>query len=446
MKWVPHPLCRMNPIESLDLQKRISEMKEAKAAHQAESRIYEAAVAIQSKVRQMQATLQATITSSKQQGSSQTMIPKTQAGKLSKKTSEQSEQGKSLQSKQHNSEGLLQSEQSTTEKEFVQRDGSSNSGKSLRSKQDKQAQQDDSEKYLRSKPSKQGDLLQTTEIRELASPAELRRVSDHKINDNMPKISAKQRRAKKGVEGSSTKKGVKESSTYFTVGFKPQADTVFSRKTKSGPEQRNDIGSGKVAKEKKRRRGAEHSTSIHRLMVVSKHQHGETSLQSENQRGETKSDSDQSNEPSAAQSKNKFYFEQSGDFGISKVEHVNHVSGLGTKNGSKEECNLVGKDPLQTTRQSNNSKNGYSTSRGTKNFKEDCIRFGGKEYIAVNGDKRNQESRGFRGHKPEICDPQYQIRPSSSRAYYARMNRLDESLRCGETNNEQSYVLGDLYE
>ena len=134
--------------------------------NQAESRIYEAAVAIQSKVRQMQATLHATITSPKQQGSSQAMIPKTQAGKLSKKTSEQSEQGKSLQSKQHNSEGLLQSEQSTTEKEFVQRDGSSNSGKSLRSKQDKQAQQDDSEKYLRSKPSKQGDLLQTTEIRE----------------------------------------------------------------------------------------------------------------------------------------------------------------------------------------------------------------------------------------------------------------------------------------
>ena len=182
MKWVPHPLCRMNPIESLDLQKRISEMKEAKAAHQAESRIYEAAVAIQSKVRQMQATLQATITSSKQQGSSQTMIPKTQAGKLSKKTSEQSEQGKSLQSKQHNSEGLLQCEQST----------------------------------------------------------------NHKINDNMPKISAKQRRAKKGVEGSSTKKGVKESSTYFTVGFKPQAETVFSSKTKSGPEQSNDIGSGKA--------------------------------------------------------------------------------------------------------------------------------------------------------------------------------------------------------
>ena len=180
MKWVPHPLCPMNPIESLDLQKRISEMKEAKAAHQAESRIYEAAVAIQSKVRQMQATLQATITSSKQQGSSQAMIPKTQAGKLSKKTSEQSEQGKSLQSKQHNSEGLLQSEQST----------------------------------------------------------------NHKINDNMPKISAKQRRAKKGVEGSSTKKGVKESSTYFTVGFKPQAETVFSSKTKSGPEQSNDIDSG----------------------------------------------------------------------------------------------------------------------------------------------------------------------------------------------------------
>ena len=120
-------------------------------------------------------------------------------------------------------------------------------------------------------------------------------------------------------------------------------------------------------------------------------------------------------------------------------------------------------DPLQTTRQSNNSKNGYSTSRGTKNVKEDCIRFGGKEYIAVNGDKRNQESRGFRGHKPEICDPQYQIRSSSSRAYYARMNRLDESLRCGEASmsaiayneanisgstwmdNEQSYVLGDLY-
>ena len=257
MKWVPHPLCRMNPIESLDLQKRISEMKEAKAAHQAESRIYEAAVAIQSKVRQMQATLHATITSSKQQGSSQAMIPKTQAGKLSKKTSEQSEQGKSLQSKQHNSEGLLQSEQSTTEKEFVQRDGSSNSGKSLRSKQDKQAQQDDSEKYLRSKPSKQGDLLQTTEIRERASPAEPRRVSGHKINDNMPKISAKQRRAKKGVEGSSTKKGVEESSTYFTVGFKPQADTVFSRKTKSGPEQRNDIGSGKVAKENYKKRHPE---------------------------------------------------------------------------------------------------------------------------------------------------------------------------------------------
>ena len=229
MKWVPHPLCRMNPIESLDLQKRISEMKEAKAAHQAESRIYEAAVAIQSKVRQMQATLQATITSSKQQGSSQAMIPKTQAGKLSKKTSEQSEQGKSLQSKQHNSEGLLQSEQST----------------------------------------------------------------NHKINDNMPKISAKQRRAKKGVEGSSTKKGVEESSTYFTVGFKPQADTVFSRKTKSGPEQSNDIGSGKaehvnqisglgtkkgkedcipVAKEnhKKQHRGAKLPASIHRLGDVSK--------------------------------------------------------------------------------------------------------------------------------------------------------------------------------
>ena len=120
-------------------------------------------------------------------------------------------------------------------------------------------------------------------------------------------------------------------------------------------------------------------------------------------------------------------------------------------------------DPLQTTRQSNNSKNGYSTSRGTKNVKEDCIRFGGKEYIAVNGDKRNQESRGFRGHEPEICDPQYQIRSSSSRAYYARMNRLDESLRCGEASmsaiayneanisgstwmdNERSYVLGDLY-
>ena len=196
----------------------------------------------------------------------------------------------------------------------------------------------------------------------------------------------------------------------------------------------------------------------------SKNQHGETSLQSENQRGETKSDPDQSNEPSAAQSKSKFYFERSGDFGISKVEHVNHVSGLGTKNGSKEECNLVGKDPLQTTGQSSNGKNGYSTSRVTKNFKEDCIRFGGKEYIAIreNGDKRNQESRGFRGHKPEICDPQYQIRPSSSRAYYARMNRLDESLRCGEASmsaiayneanisgstwmdNEQSYVLGDL--
>ena len=105
----------------------------------------------------------------------------------------------------------------------------------------------------------------------------------------------------------------------------------------------------------------------------------------------------------------------------------------------------------------------FHTSRGTKNVKEDCIRFGGKEYIAVNGDKRNQESRGFRGHKPEICDPQYQIRSSSSRAYYARMNRLDESLRCGEASmsaiaynepnisgstwmdDEQSYVLGDLY-
>ena len=181
-------------------------------------------------------------------------------------------------------------------------------------------------------------------------------------------------------------------STYFTGGFEPEAGTVFSSKTKSGPEQSNDIGSG-------------------------------------------------------------------------KAEHVNHISGLGTKNGSKEECNLVGKDPLQTTGQSNNSKNGYSTSRGTKNFKEDCIRFGGKEYIAIreNGDKRNQESRGFRGHKPEICDPQYLIRPSSSRAYYARMNRLDESLRCGEASmsaiayneanisgstwmdNEQSYVLGDLY-
>ena len=85
MKWVPHPLCRMNPIESLDLQKRISEMKEAKAAHQAESRIYEAAVAIQSKVRQMQATLQhrnATITSSEQQGLSQAVVPKTQAGTI----------------------------------------------------------------------------------------------------------------------------------------------------------------------------------------------------------------------------------------------------------------------------------------------------------------------------------------------------------------------------
>ena len=80
MKWVPHPLCRMNPIESLDLQKRISEMKEAKAAHQAESRIHEAAVAIQSKVQQIQATLQhrkATITSSKQQGLPQAIMPKT---------------------------------------------------------------------------------------------------------------------------------------------------------------------------------------------------------------------------------------------------------------------------------------------------------------------------------------------------------------------------------
>ena len=406
LKWVPHPLCPMNPIESLDLQKRISEMKEAKAAHQAESRIYEAAVAIQSKVRQMQ------------------VVPKTQAGTILEKTLVQSKQGK----------------------------------------------------YLRSKRSKQGH----------ASPAEPRRVNGHKINDNMPKISAKQRRAKKGVEGSSTKKGVKESSTYFTVGFKPQADTVFSRKTKSGPEQRNDIGSSKVAKEKKRRRGAEHSTSIHRLMVVSKtlnntfdskNQHGETSLQSENQHGETKSDPDQSNEPFAAQSENKFYSEQSNDFGISTAEQpaTDQISGLGTDGFVTKVLTITEhlqhgalsiQDPLQLTVQSSNSKNRYSTSRGTKNFKEDCIRFGGKEYIAIreNGDKRNQESRGFRGHKPEICDPQYQIRPSSSRAYYARMNRLDENLHGGEASmsatiayneanisgstwmdNERSYVLGDLY-
>ena len=100
MKWVPHPLCRMNPIESLDLQKRISEMKEAKAAHQAESRIYEAAVAIQSKVRQMQATLQhrnATIapTSSEQQGLSQAVVPKTQAGTILEKILVQNNSGKS---------------------------------------------------------------------------------------------------------------------------------------------------------------------------------------------------------------------------------------------------------------------------------------------------------------------------------------------------------------
>ena len=164
-------------------------MKEAKAAHQAESRIYEAAVAIQSKVRQMQATLQhrnATITSSEQQGLSQAVVPKTQAGTILEKILVQSKQGESLQLEQNNS------------------------GKSLRSKQDKQAQQNNSGKYLRSKRSKQGH----------ASPAEPRRVNGHKINDNMPKISAKQRvtksdskqrRTKKGVEESSTKKGVEAS-------------------------------------------------------------------------------------------------------------------------------------------------------------------------------------------------------------------------------------------
>ena len=65
LKWVPHPSYPIHPamyIKALDLQERISEMKEAKAAqqilamkvakvvqqrlNQAESRIYEAAVAI----------------------------------------------------------------------------------------------------------------------------------------------------------------------------------------------------------------------------------------------------------------------------------------------------------------------------------------------------------------------------------------------------------------
>ena len=39
------------------------------------------------------------------------------------------------------------------------------------------------------------------------------------------------------------------------------------------------------------------------------------------------------------------------------------------------------------------------------------------------------------GHgKPKICDPQYLIRPSSSLAYYARMNRLGENLHSGEAS------------
>ena len=124
------------------------------------------------------------------------------------------------------------------------------------------------------------------------------------------------------------------------------------------------------------------------------------------------------------------------------------------------------------TAQSSNSKNRYSASRGTENFKEDCILFGGKEYIAIreNGDihQRNQKSRVVkcgRGHgKPKICDPQYLIKPSSSRSYYARINRLGENLHSGEASmsaiayneanisgstwmdNERSYVLGDLCE
>ena len=405
------------------------------------------------------------------------MIPKTQAGKLSKKTSEQSEQGKSLQSKQHNSEGLVQSEQSTTEKDFVQRDGSSNSGKSLRSKQDKQAQQDDSEKYLRSKPSKQGDLLQTTEIRELASPAELRRVSDHKVNDSMPKISAKQRRAKKGVEGSSTKKGVKESSTYFTVGFKPQA--------KSGPEQNIDSGNAEHVNNISGL-NAKKGTRKPQLMAVSKTfnktfnnkdvklQPNEDPLHFGFELHATRvaqRDGPSDGHRGGGRNGGRGKFNRGGRGNnrrgrgeVSQAGKKRNFSGCYRVNAQQiSGSTSMDYDPLQTTRQSNNSKNGYSTSRGTKNVKEDCIRFGGKEYIAVNGDKRNQESRGFRGHKPEICDPQYQIRSSSSRAYYARMNRLDESLRCGEASmsaiaynepnisgstwmdDEQSYVLGDLY-
>ena len=102
---------------------------------------YEALVKIQSKVRQIQATLQyrnAKITLSKQQGSSQAIMP-AQACKTSKKISEQSKQGKSLQSERNEQGKSLQSEQS-----------------------------------------------------ENVSSAELHGANGHKINDKFPKVSAKQ--------------------------------------------------------------------------------------------------------------------------------------------------------------------------------------------------------------------------------------------------------------
>ena len=127
-------------------------------------RTYEALLKIKSEVREM---------FSEQQGSSQVITPKTQAVKNSEKTSEQSKQGKSLQSEQNDSEKPLHSEQSTTRKEFVQSDGSSNSGKSLHSEQDEQ-----------------GKSLQS-EQSEHVSSAELNGANGYKINDKVPKVFAK---------------------------------------------------------------------------------------------------------------------------------------------------------------------------------------------------------------------------------------------------------------
>ena len=107
---------------------------------------------------------------------------------------------------------------------------------------------------LRSERSKQGNHLQPAELRKQASLAELRRANGFRINDNMPKVSAKHGGTKSDLDHSNdpfakqmrTEKEVTNlSSTYFSDKFRTEADAACSIETKSDPKRCN-IGSSKA--------------------------------------------------------------------------------------------------------------------------------------------------------------------------------------------------------